>query len=73
MSDAYRTVTALVRQVRENSIMVEVASRQGWQSIPRSLIHGADEIKLDRIDFSGHGQEHTFRLMEWKAEELGLA
>lgn len=73
MSDAYRTVTTLIRQVRSNSIMVEVASRQGWQSIPRSLISGADDIKLDRIDFSGQGKEHTFRLMEWKAEELGLA
>ncbi len=73
MSDTYRTVTTLVRQVRENSIMIEVASRQGWQSVPRSLIHGADDFKLDRIDFSGRGQNHTFRLIEWKAEELGLA
>jgi hypothetical protein len=70
MPDSYRTVTAIIRQVRRASIMVE--SRRGWQPIPRSLIHGADEFRLDRLCVGDDGIEHTFRLFAWKAEEIGL-
>lgn len=73
MSDEYRTVTALVRQVRKDSIMVDVPTRRLWQSIPRSLIHGGDEFKLDRLVCGPDGVSHTFRVMEWKAEQLGLS
>jgi hypothetical protein len=68
--DAYRTVTCMVRQVRNNSLMVEVPNRQGWHPIPRALMHGADELKVsqDWLD-----TERTFRVREFKAEELGLA
>ena len=37
------------------------------------LIHGGDEFKIDRIICGEDGVSHTFRVMEWKAEELGLA
>jgi hypothetical protein len=74
MSDeSYRTVTAKVHQVRTNSIMVEVPNKQGWQVIGRGLLHGADAIKFDRMQRSDMGTARTFRVMDWKAEELGLA
>lgn len=74
MSDeSYRTVTAKVCQVRTNSIMVEVPSKPGWHAIGRALLHGADAIKMDRMQRSDMGQERTFRVMEWKADEMGLA
>lgn len=66
----YRTVTCTVRQVRPNSLMVETATRPGWKPISRALIHGGDEID---INTAWEGKEKTFRVMEWKAEELGLA
>ena len=74
MSDeSYRTVTAVVHQVRTNSIMVEVPSKTGWHAIGRGLLHGADAIRLDRLPRQDMGAEQTFRCMEWRAEELGLA
>lgn len=73
MSDSYRIVTAKVRQVRENSIMVEVPNRQGWHAIPRTLLRGDDDLKMDRLTVGPDGIEQTFRVLEWKAEALGLA
>lgn len=67
----YRTVTCILRQRRADSIMVETSNRPGWQSIPRSLINGADDLKIDRL--GGVDQEITIRVMAFKAEELGLA
>lgn len=70
MADEYRTVTAILRQRRANAIMIEHQMRPGWVSVPRSLIHGADDLKI-----GGYGidEEITFRLRDWKAEQLGLA
>lgn len=70
--DDYRLVTVKVRTVRPQSIFVDKpASRgSGEVSVPRSLIHAADDTKLDGL-FAG--EEITLRLREWKAEELGFA
>mgnify|MGYP000066451001 CR=1 FL=1 len=72
MSDEYRTVTCQVRQLRIDSIMIEVPSRQGWQSIPRSCIHGGDERRMVAKQHS-IPCEMTFRIVAWKADQLGLA
>ena len=72
MSDDYRTVTTRLRAIRPNSIFVDRPATRGpgEVSIPRSLIHGADDRAIE-----GHfiGETITFRLAEWKAEELGFA
>lgn len=73
MSDRYRTVTATIKQIRANAIMVEVKGRQGWASIPRSLLHSADDFRMDVLALGPDGIEQTFRVMEWKAEQVGLA
>lgn len=70
MSDSYRIVTTRLRGVREKAIFVDKPKARGEVSIPRSLIHGADDLKIE-----GHfiGEEITFRLMDWKSEEIGWA
>jgi hypothetical protein len=73
MSDEeYRAVTVTVQQLRPDSVMVEVPYLPGWQSIPRSLIHGGDEIKIVRWQH-GFPREMTFRILAFKADQLHLA
>ena len=70
--EAYRTVITRFRGLRPNAVLVDApASFKGatvW--LPRSLVHGGDDLKFDRC-FAG--DEISFRLMEWKAEEIGFA
>lgn len=72
MSEAYRLITTKLRGVRPNSIFVDgpPARGKGSVSLPRSLIHGTDDLKLDSLFI---GEEITFRLMDWKAEEIWFA
>lgn len=71
MSDSYRTVSVKLKQRTSAAFRVEIPrSKIGWAWIPRSLIHGGDENKLNRAELDA---EITFRLMEFKADELGLA
>lgn len=69
MSDEYRIVTAKLKGVSPKAIFVETKRRASDQVVPRSLMHAADDAKLDT---ARKGDEFTFRLREWKAEELGL-
>lgn len=70
MADSYRLISTKLRRISENAILVDDALglKQVW--IPRSLIHGADEMKLSERYI---GQERMFRIFEWKAEDLGFA
>lgn len=69
-SDPYRTVTATFRGMTPHAIFIDRPHRTGEVSIPRSLIHYVDNKQFDPL-FAG--EQITFRLMEWKAEEVGLA
>lgn len=69
MSDPYRTIIVKLKQRRPNWIGVE--AKNGWHSIPRSLLHAADDIKIDRE--GGIDEEIAIRVREWKAEQLGIA
>ena len=69
MSD-YRTVTCKVAAVRAKAIEVIVPNRKGTHWIPRSLLHYADDKVMDELI---PVVEHTFRLRDCKAEQLGLA
>lgn len=70
MSD-YRTVTAIYRGRTSAAFFVEKPRQRGAEvSIPRSLLHSADDLKVDGLT---RGDEFTFRLREFKAEELGFA
>ena len=79
--DQYRIVTANVRKVYDNYIVIERPNAQGTTTIPRSLIHYSDDKIIALTPFPSwregvgrdKGIDMTFRLREWKAEELGLA
>lgn len=66
----YRTVTVRIGRVTPKAIEVLVPNRQGSDWIPRSLVHGGDDLKISQAII---GTDWTFRVLEWKAEELGLA
>lgn len=70
MGESYRTVTTRLRGIRPKVIFVDRPHKRGEVSIPRSLIHGGDDLGIERFFI---GEEITFRLMEWKAEEIGFA
>jgi len=68
--DDYVSVRGRLKDRRANAILFAVGQtveRGDW--IPRSLLHGADEITLDTLRI---GDEITIRLFRWKAEELGF-
>ncbi len=74
MSDPYRAVTTRFRSIAPSGKAFFVdppASRgAGNVSIAFSLIHAADERAITGLFV---GEEITFRLMNWKAEEIGFA
>lgn len=75
MTDSYRTITTTFRRISTTglAIMVDRPKHQngkgGWAVIPRSLLHGADDLKVEGFK---EGQEITVRVIEFKAEELGF-
>ncbi len=70
-SDDYRVVTTTLRLVKEMAILVDLPKSSGGTTwLPRSLLHGADDLTLGRQSI---GSPFTFRLREWKAEQLGWA
>lgn len=76
MSDDYRAVTTRLRAVSEKAIFVDrPANQAGTVTIPRSLLHGSDDLAIERRVQEGafYGAEITFRLRAWKAEEIGFA
>jgi hypothetical protein len=69
-SEDYVSIRGRLKDRRTNAILFAVGravERGDW--IPRSLLHGADEIKLDSQRI---GDEITIRMFRWKAEELGF-
>lgn len=69
----YRIVTLQIEEIRDKSIMISIKTMQGWQSIPRSLIYGGDDIKLDKLRHTRYPLEATIRILSWKADQLHLA
>nr|WP_295465291.1 hypothetical protein [Mesorhizobium sp.] len=70
--DRYARVTCILIVATKDAICVDTDPDgdeivQAW--IPKSLIHGGDLLRLG----NDHSTDRvTFRLMEWKARELGL-
>ena len=56
--------------IRPASVWIEVGEKATREvNIPRSLIHGGDETRLDgRMA----GEALTLQILKWKADELGL-
>jgi len=74
MTESYRTVTTIFRGFAPSGKAIFVDSpnvRGGGQiSIALSLIHDDDKPNLHALFIC---QEAVFRLVEWKAEEVGWA
>lgn len=68
----YRTVEVVIDGIRPDSVWVANAPGRGPGvcNIPRSLLHGGDDLKLARL---GEGDRVPLRVTDWKAEELGFA
>ena len=61
----YTTVSVEVVEVRERSVLLD---RDGdEQFVPRSLVHGADDRRLEDMA----GEVMDVRVVTWKAEALG--
>jgi len=78
-SDDYVKVQGKARHVSDNAVLFSVGdsvSRGAW--IPRSLVHGADDLVLrdrrDQINRTGAnvGTPLVLRIRRWKAEEVGF-
>lgn len=71
MNDSYRTITTLFRGATEKAVCIDMPAVRGggiaW--VPRSLIHGVDDKRLDGTPVNS---EVTFRLVEWRAEQMGF-
>lgn len=68
VGDEYARVTAILQRVTPNAFLVATpGGGSAW--IPRSLIHAADDRKIEGM-FAG--EAISLRLFSWKAEELGL-
>lgn len=71
----YRTVTTRFRGLAPSGKAFFVdcppSRGQGTVTIPRSLIHGGDDLLLNKL--AKNGAEITFRLVDWKADQLGFA
>ena len=68
MSDEYRIVSA--KLLGRTPKAIKVATKQGNEWLPRSLLHAADDLKVDKLSIL---VEFSFRLRAWKAEEVGLS
>jgi hypothetical protein len=70
--EPYRIVTTRFRGMTKDAVSVDQAKTRGYGTvwIPKSLICAPD---LRLFDNSFASEEVTFRLMDWKAEELGFA
>ncbi|MBE0563680.1 MAG: hypothetical protein IH622_23075 [Ochrobactrum anthropi] len=71
--ETYTRFTCILVAATEDAVQVDISPNVSEKStlkwIPRSLLHGADDIRLDRNDF---GQKIQLRVMDWKAKQLGV-
>ena len=63
MSDTYVTIDCMFIRATEKAVLIDVDGGEHW--IPRSCIHGADERRLDALNY---GDAIELRIFEWVAE-----
>lgn len=73
MSDDYKHVTFMLRAVWQKVFLISKPHTLQTLTLPRSLIHGADEMRLSSLrDELLPLEGCTARIFAWKAKELGL-
>lgn len=68
MADDYVSISATVRASSPDAVCMETEEGEFW--IPRSCIHGGDDLWLrgaHRV-----GEEREFRVRRWLAEKKGM-
>lgn len=71
MSEKYAAVKVRIHKVNPKSIIVDSPRHQETKVIARSLIHGIDDLNIEKIK-NGVPVTTTIRVFEWKATEYGL-
>ena len=66
-SDEYVSISATVRAFSPDAVCIEVEGDDFW--VPRSCIHGRDDIALRALEV---GTEHEFQVRRWLAEKKGM-
>nr|DAU40458.1 MAG TPA: hypothetical protein [Caudoviricetes sp.] len=71
--EKYTRFSCILVTATEDAVQVDIntddVDNSDLKWIPRSLLHGADDIRLDRNDF---GNKILLRVMDWKAKQLGI-
>lgn len=68
----YAKVNAIIHMATRDAVLlsaVDLGSNNDQHWIPRSVISGIDDAKIAK---AMRGDKMTVRIMEWKAQELGL-
>lgn len=60
MSDTYVPITCNFIRLTEKAVLINVEGSDHW--VPRSCIHGADEIRLGDLLYD---DEVTLRIFQW--------
>jgi hypothetical protein len=69
--DEYVSVMGLIHEIRDGAVLFSVGDAvQGGDWIPRSLMHGADDLRLKTQ--LAKGDRAILRIFRWKAEEVGF-
>lgn len=67
MSDDYVRIPATVRAMSPDAVLLETEEGEFW--VPRTCIHGGDDVALRTIQ---RGDEHEFQVRRWLAEKKGM-
>ena len=67
MSDAYVKIDCLIVKVTPKAVLIDVNGSEHW--VPRSCIHGGDEIRLDALHVD---DEVELKIFQWIAEREGF-
>jgi len=63
-------ITATVRAKTKLAVLLDDGEIEDW--VPRSCLHGGDDLYLDKIPISGDGEERVFRMRRWQAHLKGF-
>lgn len=72
MTETYARIEAIIHTVTRDAVQLSLTGRGSFPApvwVPRSLIHGGDDLKLAK---AMRNDTLTIRVMEWKAREIGL-
>ena len=67
MADNYVEIDCMFVRSTLKAVLIDIGGDEFW--VPRSCIHGGDEIRIPSLD---SGDEVTLKIFQWFAEKEGL-